>query len=369
MEKHFCPRCGSKLETRCLEDRERGFCPACRVVHYENPVPATAVVVFNERNELLLVRRAVEPGKGKWCLPGGFQEMGETPEQCALRELKEETGLDGRVQELIALEMGLNPSAGRCWSPATASPACGGELQAGDDAMAAAYFPLDGLPELAFQSHARIIEQGRRVAAGRGGASATCPAAPTSSPAATTCAIAREACRGGARIVQYRDKDAPAARRLETARRIRAVTRESGTLFIVNDQLDIAVLSEADGVHIGQDDIPIAAARSLLPPGMIVGVSCSSLAEALAAERQGADYLGVGAVFATPVKEGYPLVGLDGLRRIAAEVALPIVAIGGINLENMAAVKAAGAKYPAMVREFQQETAARVAAVNELYSR
>ena len=73
-------------------------------------------------------------------------------------------------------------------------------------------------------------------------------------------------------------------------------------------------------------------------------------------------------MFATPVKVGYAVVGLDGLRRIAAEVALPIVAIGGINLENMAAVKAAGAKYPAMVREFQEETAARVAAVNELYS-
>jgi len=368
MDKQFCPRCGNKLETRCLENRDRGFCPACRVVHYENPVPATAVVAFNERSELLLVRRAVEPGKGKWCLPGGFQELGETPEQCALREFKEETGLDGLVRELIALEMGFNPSAREVLVAGYRVLVCGGELQAGDDATDAAYFPLAGLPGLAFQSHARIVERAARPLRTRqrfrdlpGGAYVV--------TSGDHLAITRAACRGGARIVQYRDKEAPAARRLETALRIREVTRESGTLFIVNDQIDIAVLSEADGVHVGQDDIPIAAARSLLPPGTIVGVSCSSLVEAREAQRQGADYLGVGAVFATPVKEDYPLVGLDGLRRIAAEVALPIVAIGGINLENMGAVKAAGAKYPAMVREFQQETAARVAAVNELYCR
>lgn len=179
--------------------------------------------------------------------------------------------------------------------------------------------------------------------------------------------VAREACRGGARIVQYRDKDAPAMLRLETARRIREVTREHGALFIVNDQLDIALLSSADGVHLGQEDVAIADARSLLPPEMIIGVSCSSLAEARAAVRQGADYLGVGAVFATPVKAGYPVVGLEGLRRIADEVSIPLAAIGGVNLGNMAAVKAAGARYMAMVREFQEDTAARVAAVNSLF--
>jgi thiamine-phosphate diphosphorylase len=367
MDKRFCPRCGNKLEPRRLENRDRGFCPACRVVHYENPVPATAVVACNERNELLLVRRAVEPGKGKWCLPGGFQELGETPEQCALREFKEETGLDGRVQELIALEMGFNPSAREVLVAGYRVLACGGELQAGDDATAAAYFPLEGLPELAFQSHARIIAKAGKPLLVRlrfrdlpGGAYVV--------TSGDHLAIAGEACRGGARIVQYRDKDAPAARRLETAKRIRALTRESGTLFIVNDQLDIAILGEADGVHLGQDDVPIADARALLPPHMLIGISCTCLDEALAAERHGADYLGVGAVYATPVKTGYPVVGLAGLRRIAAAVSLPIAAIGGVNLENMAAVKEAGAKYPAMVREFQQETAARVAAVNELYS-
>jgi len=366
MAKLFCPRCGDKLEKRRLENRERDFCPVCRVVHYENPLPATAVVVFNERHELLLVQRGQEPGRGKWCLPGGFQEMGETPEQCAEREFSEETGLDGSVQGLIGLEMGLNPLAGEVLVAGYHIRVNSGKLQPGDDAVAASYFPLTRLPELAFRSHARIIEQAARPLLAQlrfrslpGGAYVV--------TSADHLQIARAACLGGARIIQYREKDAPAAQRLETARQIRACTRESGTFFIVNDQLDIATLSEADGVHIGQDDIPIADARRLLAPAMIIGVSCSSLAEANEAERQGADYLGVGAIFATPTKEGYPLVGLDGLKRIAAEVSLPLVAIGGVNLGNMAAVKAAGAKYPAMVREFQDDTAARVAAVNSIY--
>jgi thiamine-phosphate diphosphorylase len=366
MNKLFCPRCGRQLEKRLAEGRERAYCATCQRPVYENPVPATAVVVFNERNELLLVQRGQEPGKGKWCLPGGFQEMGETPEQCAEREFKEETGLDGSVQGLIGLEMGQNPLAGEVLVAGYHVRVTGGQLRAGDDAVEAAYFPLPQLPELAFQSHARIIERVSRPLQTRlcfrdlpGGAYVV-----TSDDHLR---IASAACRGGARVVQYREKDAPAAQRLETARRIRAFCRKSGTLFIVNDQLDIAALSEADGVHIGQDDISIADARSLLPAGMIIGVSCSSLAEARAAEQHGADYLGVGAIFSTPVKVDYPLVGLDGLRRIAAEVSLPLAAIGGVNLDNMAEVKAAGAKYLAMVREFQDNTEARVAAVNAVF--
>jgi thiamine-phosphate pyrophosphorylase len=367
MEKLFCPRCGNKLEKLSTENRERDHCPACGAVAYENPVPATAVVVFNERQELLLVQRGQEPGRGKWCLPGGFQEIDETTEQCALRELQEETGISGRVKRLVGMEMSPHPWHRAVLVVGYEADGISGRLTAGDDALAAAYFPLRQLPKLAFQSHARIIERAARPLLARlrfrslpGGAYVV-----TSNDHLQ---VAREACRGGARIVQYRDKDAPAAQRLETARRIREVTREHGALFIVNDQLDIALLSAADGVHLGQEDAAIADARSLLPPEMIIGVSCSCLAEAREAERQGADYLGVGAVFATPVKAGYAVVGLEGLRRIAAEVSIPLAAIGGVNLGNMAAVKAAGAKYAAMVREFQDDTAARVAAVNRLFS-
>ena len=349
-----------------MENRERNFCADCRAPVYENPVPATAVIVFNERQELLLVQRAVEPGKGKWCLPGGFQETDETPEQCALRELREEAGIEGRVTELIGMAMSPHPLYRAVLVAGFRVDAAGGELRAGDDALAAAYFPLSQLPEIAFVSHKRIIERAGRPILSRqrfrdlpGGAYVV-----TSNDHLL---VAREACRGGARIIQYRDKDASAARRLETARQIREITRECRALFIVNDQIDIALLSEADGVHLGQEDVAIAAARSLLPPGMIIGVSCSSLTEAKKAESQGADYLGVGAIFATPVKVGYPVVGLAGLRRIAAEVSVPLVAIGGINLDNMAGVKAAGAKYAAMVREFQDDTEARVAAVNAIF--
>jgi thiamine-phosphate pyrophosphorylase len=367
MAKAYCPRCGEKLEKRRLEERDRAYCPSCRVVHYENPVPATAALVFNERHDLLLVRRGLEPGKGKWCLPGGFQEIGETPEQCLRRELLEETGLRGEETALVALEMGLNPLAGEVLVAGYLVRITGGELAAADDAVEAGYFPLPTLPELAFKSHARLIEraggpfQARRRFRGLAGGAYVVTSG-------DHLQVAREACRGGARIVQYREKDAPAARRLDTARQIRAFCRESGTLFIVNDQLDIAILSQADGVHVGQDDVAVRDARRLLPPEMVIGVSCSSLAEALEAERHGADYLGVGAVFATPTKEGYPVLGLDGLKQIAAETGLPIVAIGGVNLNNMLEVKAAGAKYLAMVREFQDDTAARVRAVNAIYS-
>jgi thiamine-phosphate diphosphorylase len=366
MVKLFCPRCARELEKRLLEDKERAFCAACREVVYENPLPATAVVVFNEQGDLLLVRRGQEPGKGKWCLPGGFQEIDETPEQCALRELREETGIVGRIEDLVGLEMSPHPQVRSVLVVGYRALALGGELKAGDDATEAAFFPLPGLPELAFQSHARIIERAGRPLLARqrirdlaGGAYVV-----TSNDHLR---LARAACQGRARVVQYRDKDAPAAQRLETARAIREATRASGTLFIVNDQLDIAMLCEADGVHLGQDDIAVSDARSLLGPGMIIGISCSCLEQALEAERRGADYLGIGAIFATPTKEGYPVVGLDGLRRIAAAVSLPLVAIGGINLGNTAGVKAAGANFAALVREFQDDTAARVAAVNAIF--
>ncbi len=366
MNKKFCPRCGARLQRREFEGRERDWCPACRQAVYDNPLPASAAVVINGRQELLLVQRSVEPGRGKWCLPGGFQETGETPEECTLRELREETGLEGRILALAGLEMGLNPRAGEVLVVAHHVAVTGGDLQPGDDAAAAGCFPLDRLPGLSFQSHARISDRADAGLQPR----LRFPALPGGAYVVTSrdhLAVAREACRGGARVVQYRDKEAPAARRLETALAIAAACRESGALFLVNDQLDIALLSGADGVKVGQDDVPAGEARRLLGPGKIIGVSCSSLAEALQAERQGADYLGVGAVIATPTKEDYPVLGLEGLRRIAAAVSVPVVAIGGVNLGNMADMKAAGAKYPAMVREFQQDTAARAAAVNRIY--
>jgi thiamine-phosphate pyrophosphorylase len=361
-----CPRCGHLLEKRRLENTERGFCPACKVPVYENPVPATAVMVFNDRGELLLVQRGQEPGKGKWCLPGGFQETGETPEQCALRELHEETGIAGRVEGLIAMEMSPNPLVREVLVIGYRVGAVGGALKAGDDALDAAYFPLGKLPEIAFASHARLIARAVSPLS-HANADLKLPWGAYVITSRDHARIAREACAGGARIVQYRDKDAPAAQRLEKALQIRSVTRECGTLFIVNDQLDIALLSEADGVHLGQDDLPPTEARRITPPGFIIGVSTHSLEQARAAERQGADYIGIGPVFATPTKENYPSIGLETLRQVAATVTIPLVAIGGINLGNMTEVKGAGVRNVAMVREFQNDTAAKVAVVNSFF--
>jgi NADH pyrophosphatase NudC (nudix superfamily) len=108
--KRFCHHCGNPLIDKYIgdEDRNRLFCTACTRVIYENPVPASAAVVLNEQEEILLVKRKIEPQKGEWCLPGGFIEMGETPEQCCLRELKEETDLDADIQRWVGNVMGRN---------------------------------------------------------------------------------------------------------------------------------------------------------------------------------------------------------------------------------------------------------------------
>jgi len=366
MTNSHCPRCGHKLEKRCLENRERGFCLTCQAPVYENPLPATAVVIFNLKHEVLLVLRGQEPGKGKWCLPGGFMETDETPEQCALRELREETGIAGRVERMISMEMSPNPVYHSVLVIGYHVRVVGGELRAGDDALDAAYFPPRQLPELAFTSHARIIK--KAVAFELPAVDLQLPWGAYVITSQDHLQIAEQACSGGARVIQYRDKDAPAARRLDVARQIRSVTRESGTLFIVNDHIDIALLSAADGVHLGQDDLSIAEARKIVPAGFLIGKSIHSLDQAIEAQGLGADYIGIGPVFATPTKENNPPIGLETLRKIAAAIEIPFVAIGGINLENMAKVKAAGVRNVAMVREFQNDTAAKVAAVNSFFN-
>ncbi len=156
--------------------------------------------------------------------------------------------------------------------------------------------------------------------------------------------IATAAVAGSADVVQLRAKDSDAKALLETARRIREVTRAKATLFIVNDRLDVAILSGADGVHLGQDDIPVAEARRMVPPGFIIGVSTGTVEEALNAERDGADYLGLGPVFPTTSKDDAgPVCGLELLREVKSAVRIPVVAIGGITLDNAASVMESGA--------------------------
>jgi thiamine-phosphate pyrophosphorylase len=154
----------------------------------------------------------------------------------------------------------------------------------------------------------------------------------------------RGALAGGVSIVQLREKEMSERRLLDLARRVRVWTRETGALFVVNDRADLAVAADADGVHVGQDDLPVKEARAIVGPRRLVGVSTHSLEQARQAVLDGADYLGVGPVFASATKPFDSLAGLDFVREVAAEISLPWFAIGGINADNVAAVIEAGAQ-------------------------
>lgn len=168
--------------------------------------------------------------------------------------------------------------------------------------------------------------------------------------------ILEQAIRGGATAVQLRRKAELGKRFLELGQSIRKLTQEHGVLFFVNDRVDVAALVEADGVHVGQDDIPCVEARRLLGPDVYIGVSAETVTEALEAERQGADYLGVGAVYPTLSKPDAGFTGLDGLRKITDAVNLPVVAIGGISHNNAVAVMSAGAHGIAVVSAVMSAT-------------
>ncbi len=154
---------------------------------------------------------------------------------------------------------------------------------------------------------------------------------------------------GGATIVQYRAKDVSTRQMVTEAQVLRELTRRAGVPFIVNDRVDVALAVDADGVHIGQDDMPVALARKLIGDRLL-GVSAHSLSEAVQAVQDGADYLGVGPVFATPTKpDAAPPIGIDGLTTIRRQISIPIVAIGGINQTNAAEVIRTGVEGIAVV--------------------
>lgn len=163
-------------------------------------------------------------------------------------------------------------------------------------------------------------------------------------------AVVRAAVAGGVTMVQVREKDGDARAFLAHTRELGAVLRTLGVPLIVNDRVDVALAAGADGVHVGQGDLPCAEVRRLVGPHRLVGVSVGSVDEAQQAERAGADYLGVSPIFATPTKpDAPPPVGLEGLRAIRSAVRLPLVAIGGIHAGNAAQILAAGADGIAVV--------------------
>ena len=147
-----------------------------------------------------------------------------------------------------------------------------------------------------------------------------------------------EALKGGVTMLQLREKEADGKEFLEKAMNLRELTRKYGVKFIINDRIDIAMLCDADGVHLGQSDIPAKEARKLMP-GKIIGVSCRTVEEAEKAKEDRADYLGVGDIFGTQTKLDAKRVSLDTLKDIKEKVNLPITAIGGLNLDNLDYVK------------------------------
>jgi len=179
------------------------------------------------------------------------------------------------------------------------------------------------------------------------------------SPSPRLEAVVEAALEGGVRLVQYRAKDGSLgpdgqpitdAVRLQQAQALRQLCSRHGALLLVNDRIDIALAVDADGVHLGQGDLPPALARQLLGPEKLVGRSTHALAQLQQAMRDGCDYVGVGPVNATPTKPGRQPVGLDYVRQAAAESAIPFFAIGGIEKENLSSVLATGATQVAVVR-------------------
>ncbi len=166
--------------------------------------------------------------------------------------------------------------------------------------------------------------------------------------------IAAQVLEGGAKIIQLRDKSMSKKELIPVAQRLKRLCAENDALFIVNDHLDIALAADADGLHLGQDDLPVKTARRLLPIDMIIGCSVTNIPQAVAAEYEGADYIAVGAIYPTQSKEMIEVVGLEMVKAIKKESNLPLVAIGGINKDNAREVLATGADSVAMISAIMQ---------------
>jgi len=162
--------------------------------------------------------------------------------------------------------------------------------------------------------------------------------------------LARLAISGGASTVQYRRKAGSTREMVAEAEAVLTVCRAAGVPLIVNDRVDVAVAAGADGVHLGQEDLPVRHARELLGPGRIIGISGGTLEEARQGARDGADYVGFGPVYATGSKaDARSPRGLEALAHVASRIALPVVAIGGIGVETAPEVMAAGARGIAVI--------------------
>lgn len=158
------------------------------------------------------------------------------------------------------------------------------------------------------------------------------------------------ALRGGVDIIQLRSKVLSDHALFELGKKIRTLTNRMKKLFIINDRVDLALALEADGVHLGQDDLPIEEARRIVGKNQLIGRSTHNLRQALEAEHEGADYIGFGPIFGTPTKPTYLPIGLSQIAQVMKRVRIPIVCIGGIDRSNVTQVLQAGARRIAVVR-------------------
>jgi thiamine-phosphate pyrophosphorylase len=164
----------------------------------------------------------------------------------------------------------------------------------------------------------------------------------------TSLTVLDQVLAAGVGIVQLREKDLEGRRLYELALEFRRRTEAAGALLIIDDRTDIALAADADGVHLGQTDLPVAAARRIAPD-LIIGASSHSLAEALAAQNDGAGYVNIGPIFSTPTKPAAVPLGVEALQRIAPHLRIPWTTMGGLNQGNIAQVVARGARHPAVM--------------------
>ena len=157
MTKRYCHTCGGLLVVMPAEVPNHAFCRHCRTTVYDNPVPATCSVVVDKQGRILLIKRKVAPKQGMWCLPGGFMAIAETPEQTALRELSEETGLTGGIDLLLGVTSVPDKRFHTIVMIGYLVKTFRGNLAPGDDAAEAGFFPYDSLPPIAFSSHDAFI--------------------------------------------------------------------------------------------------------------------------------------------------------------------------------------------------------------------
>ena len=156
---NFCQKCGNKMELQTDQEKKlRPMCSNCNWTYYKNPIPASACVILNDKKEVVIIKRKFEPNAGGWALPSGYVEIDQTPAECAIDEMKEETGLDGEVIVQLGYDTEFSPIYEKVISFGFLMKITGGKLQAGDDAAEAFFVSLDKLPEIAFPSHVKFLE-------------------------------------------------------------------------------------------------------------------------------------------------------------------------------------------------------------------